>query len=190
MTDTNPLAVLTVCTGNICRSPALERLLAARLADMASVSSAGTGAVVGAPIHPPMAALLEEAGLSVDGFAARQINEGLITRSDLVLTLTNDHRAEVLRTSPLALRRAFPLLELAAIVTSPGFPTLTGETRAARLRELVKAASTYRSLAATAERDIPDPYRRGDQAYRHAWTLIQRATDQVIAVLDAPATPR
>ena len=39
--------VLAVCTGNICRSPAVELLLRDRLGAHVDVASAGVGAVVG-----------------------------------------------------------------------------------------------------------------------------------------------
>ena len=60
VTAGRPFTVLAVCTGNICRSPAVERLLVAELGPGSDVHvvSAGVGAVVGAPISPPMAALL------------------------------------------------------------------------------------------------------------------------------------
>ena len=59
-------SILAVCTGNVCRSPAVERLLASKLGPTVRVSSAGTHALVGHPISEPMAALLlETAALSL-----------------------------------------------------------------------------------------------------------------------------
>ena len=55
--------ILTVCTGNLCRSPAAERLLASKLGPTVKVSSAGTHALVGQPISEPMAALLRDSSL-------------------------------------------------------------------------------------------------------------------------------
>lgn len=111
--------ILTVCTGNICRSPVAERLLAARLGDRAEVTSAGTRAVVGAPIDPGMASLLDTAGEASGGFAARQLTATQIRDADLVLALTRAHRARILEEVPAALRRTFTLLEFARIVASP-----------------------------------------------------------------------
>mgnify|MGYP002738687724 CR=1 FL=1 len=51
----SPYRILTVCTGNVCRSPAAERLLEHTLNPSVTVRSAGTRALVGEPIHPPMA---------------------------------------------------------------------------------------------------------------------------------------
>ena len=53
-------SILAVCTGNVCRSPAVERLLASKLGPTVSVRSAGTHALVGHPISEPMAALLRQ----------------------------------------------------------------------------------------------------------------------------------
>lgn len=53
--DGRRLRVLAVCIGNVCRSPFLERLLAASAEARGiplSVTSAGVGAVEGAAIHP------------------------------------------------------------------------------------------------------------------------------------------
>ena len=48
-------SVLTVCTGNICRSPLAELILAASLSDIPDVrvESAGTGALVGHGMPDP-----------------------------------------------------------------------------------------------------------------------------------------
>ena len=129
---TSPFAVLTVCTGNICRSPAAERLLAARLGagSGVAVSSAGVGAVVGAPIPPPMAALLSGAGVSPDGFAARQLTAAMLRDSDLVLVLTRGHRARVVDVYPGAVRRTFTLRELARLAAAVGPDALPDGTQA------------------------------------------------------------
>ena len=98
-----PFTVLAVCTGNICRSPAVERLLAAELgvdtlatADATSevvVASAGVGAVVGAPVPPQMASLVERAGASVAGFAARQLTEHLLAAGYRRIALLVGHHS-------------------------------------------------------------------------------------------------
>jgi len=72
------IRILTVCTGNICRSPAAERLLAAGLGDTAQVTSAGTGALPGYPMDAAMVPLVEAAGASTDGFAARQLTPAMV----------------------------------------------------------------------------------------------------------------
>ena len=74
--------ILVVCTGNICRSPYIERRLAGLLADTdAVVTSAGTRALVGAPIEPGSAEL--EAALSM----VEALVEGGTPRGDAAKTV-------------------------------------------------------------------------------------------------------
>lgn len=93
--------ILTVCTGNICRSPVAERLLQAGLDQAVPggfvVTSAGTRALVGEPIQPPSADIVRTFGGNAEGFAARQLTSKILRGVDLVLTMTSGHRGEVLR---------------------------------------------------------------------------------------------
>ena len=117
--DSRPVVgrILVVCTGNICRSPYIERRLADLLADTdAVVSSAGTRALIGAPIEPGSAQLLEAAGGSTADFASRQITPAMLAEADLVIAATQMHRAESVRVNPRVLRRTFTLGELADLL--------------------------------------------------------------------------
>ncbi len=175
--------ILTVCTGNICRSPAAERLLQAALGDEVEVSSAGVAAVVGGPIHPEMRSLLEQSRVAADGFAARQFTPADIQSADLVLALSREHRFMVVEEVPAALRRSYTLLEFARIVTSPEFPPLPADGLDARLRSMVTHAARYRSRSAADEDDdVPDPYGREPEAYQLSYRLIRDAVDRIAAV--------
>jgi protein-tyrosine phosphatase len=83
-----PFSILAVCTGNVCRSPAVERLLATKLGPTVTVRSAGTHALVGHPISDPMAALLTDSGIEPDSFEARRLSENMLKEANLVLTMT------------------------------------------------------------------------------------------------------
>ena len=184
---TSPFAVLTVCTGNICRSPAAERLLSARLGDDPGVvvSSAGVGAVVGAPIPPPMAALLAGAGASSEGFAARQLTAVMLRDSDLVLVLTRAHRARVVDLHPGAVRRTFTLRELARLAAAVGPDALPDGTPAERLAALLPLAAAQRGVAgvvAPDADDVIDPYRRGDEVYAQSFAQLSPAVETIAAV--------
>ena len=173
MTD---FQVLFVCIGNVCRSPLGERLLAARLSeDGVAVRSAGVGAMVGAGMTPEAAVHLEAYGGSADGFVSRQLTPAMVDESDLVLTATTAIRSRVLEDSPGALRRTFPVLELAALLD--GVP-MDGDRAA-----LVRAAAEERSRAVLDDHDIPDPFGRGDQAHAIAAESMAAAVERISKTL-------
>src|SRR5512133_2901453 len=80
-------SILAVCTGNVCRSPAVERLLATKLGPTVAVTSAGTHALVGHPISEPMAALLHDSGVETNEFEARRLSEQMLKEADLILSM-------------------------------------------------------------------------------------------------------
>ena len=89
--------ILTICTGNICRSPMAEYALReavdrAGLGDRVEIASAGTsGWEVGNPIDPRAGALLHRHGIESDEHSARQMEDDELRRADLVLALDHDH---------------------------------------------------------------------------------------------------
>ncbi|UCN14097.1 low molecular weight phosphatase family protein [Cellulomonas iranensis] len=185
-TPPDPALVVAVCTGNICRSPAVERLLAARLAGTdVVIVSAGTHAVVGHPVSAPMVPLLTGAGADVDGFAARQLDAGLVARADLVLALTRGHRSAVVQLAPAAVRRTFTLLELARLLphVDPAALRDAGATPGERLRALPALAAAARPAAGTGVDDVEDPIGRGDAVYRASFASLAPAVDALATAL-------
>ena len=86
--------VLTVCVGNICRSPMAEALLRSRLSWRrrgAVVESAGISALVGKPADPAAQVLLAARGLDLSGHRARQLTPELASRFDLLLVMEEGH---------------------------------------------------------------------------------------------------
>jgi protein-tyrosine-phosphatase len=111
------MRLLFVCTGNICRSAAAHMLVSswsATTADLA-IRSAGTRALPGRPMHKFTAQALERMGIDGRGFTSRRLTARDVEESDLVLTMTAQHRAEVLGLAPRRLRRVFTLVEAAAL---------------------------------------------------------------------------
>ena len=53
MSEPPELTILCICTGNVCRSPAAERLLAHALGPSVHVASAGTYALAGQAVLAP-----------------------------------------------------------------------------------------------------------------------------------------
>lgn len=185
------LDVLAVCTGNTCRSPAIERLLAARTG--LHVRSSGTHAEVGAHVSAPMAALLNDGGVATEGFAARQLEPEHIAASALILTCTRAHRATVLELEPTALDRTFTLLELVrlsrALSDARRARVLAAPHPTARLLELVAAAHEVRTTATLAPPapgadDVIDPMGRPPGVYAEVYTQIRSAVSSISGLLD------
>jgi protein-tyrosine phosphatase len=174
-------AILCVCTGNVCRSPAAERLLAVRLGPTVSVASAGTLGLTGRAIEPPMAAHLAALGLENVGFTARRLTEADVGRADLVLGLTREHRAEAVELAPSAVRRAFTLLEFARLLGQIEPEELPDGTVADRLRTAVPLAAARRRMVTgpVDADDVVDPYRLAQEVYDQSFSAIRVAVDLI-----------
>jgi len=164
--------ILIVCTGNICRSPFIERLLQRELDSRWSgpnrgitVRSAGTSALVGSAMDAQAAATLVAHGGDPSGFTP-----ALIAESDLVLTATREHRGKVALMSPKVLRRVFTfrdfahlLAEISGLGASTAQTTPQGWVR--QVTERAAASRGVRPPLGPGSADIVDPYRCEDQVF-------------------------
>lgn len=179
--------ILTVCTGNICRSPAMERMLAHLLADQPGIEviSAGTYAHDGEDMQPPMKRLLEDYGADVEDFTAEQVTGRMIRRADLILAATRVHIADMLAEAPEAQERMFTHPEFGRLVESADPAELgsaVGPDAAAadKLAALVPRLDRARSLEAgkkTRDDDVVDPYMLPDSVYRETFRQIREPID-------------
>lgn len=175
MESPQPVRILTVCTGNICRSPVAERLLQAGLDQVHpggfEVRSAGTRAMVGSSIQPLSADIIRTYGGTPDNFAARQLTSKILRESDLVLTMASHHRGEVLQLDASLLKRTFTIREFARMVTAleeRGDASPSGSDYTQQWRELPARASSVRHLVLApdaSDNDVADPYKQGADAY-------------------------
>lgn len=179
--------IVFVCTGNICRSPAAERLLADRLSNIPEivVSSVGTGALVGEGIHIPMAHLLEQSGIASGPFHAREASVETLADADLVLGMTRRHRSAAVALAPRLVTRTFTLRELARLARELRLAHDPYSSVPDRLRALVTEASRRRTPAPEGADDIADPYRRDQAAYERAFAEIREAVDGIVESLRA-----
>ena len=116
-------SILTVCTGNIHRSPLAAVLLEtwsgwylpAALSSSVRVRSAGFAAPVGAPMGSHVQVVARALGADGSAHAASQITDDLIAGSNLVLVASRRQRDEVLARVPSALRMTFTMREAGRI---------------------------------------------------------------------------
>ena len=150
-----PVRLLVVCLGNICRSPMAEgvlraRIEAARLGDRVELDSAGTGDWhVDRPPDPRAIATAARHGIDISGLRGRQLSAADFERFDWLLCAD--------RSNLRAARELAPA---------------HGRARAALLLEW--AGSRDGGL------EIPDPYTGGIDQFEHVWSLLDRAADGVV----------
>ena len=177
-------SILTVCTGNVCRSPAVERLLGQKLGPTVSVTSAGTHALVDHPISEPMARLLRSNGVEERAFAARRLTKELVKEADLVLALTRAQRSLVVDLWPPAVRGAFTLREFARLLEQVDPSALPDGTPSERLRMALPLVVATRGFGRTsAEDDVIDPYRLSDAVYAASFAEIAAAVTIIKRIL-------
>jgi len=106
-----PYRVMTVCTGNICRSPMAQVVLAERfreagLGDAVVVDSTGVSdEEEGNPIDRRAARVLAAHGYPVPEHSARRVRPGEVDERDLVLAMTASHARTLRWAEPDAERR-------------------------------------------------------------------------------------
>ena len=105
-------SLLTVCVGNICRSPMAEGLFREVAREAGServVHSAGIGALVDHAADPIAIELMQEAGVDITAHRARQISPEIISESELILVMESWQQQEVERLYPFAKGRVFTI---------------------------------------------------------------------------------
>jgi protein-tyrosine phosphatase len=102
--------ILTVCIGNICRSPIAEYLLRERLASRdIQLVSAGLSAMAGHPMDATALQLLAEHGIDGAAHRARQLTPGMMREADLVLCMGKSQVDAMVRLAPEASGKIFVL---------------------------------------------------------------------------------
>jgi protein-tyrosine phosphatase len=192
-----PPTILTVCTGNICRSPLAEVLLRARLEPLGvRVHSAGTHAMVGHGMTEQAQEIAVRSGAdpaAAAEHAARYLVEPMLAESDLVLTMAREHRSHAVQMMPSRLRQTFTAREfarLAATLTDDAVRTVAdaaGSDPRARLGAALRVLGDQRglTLAAAEDDDVIDPYRRSQATYEASAAQLLPGIDEVERIVRA-----
>ncbi|MGX1793249.1 arsenate reductase/protein-tyrosine-phosphatase family protein [Microbacterium sp. NPDC055312] len=193
--------IMTVCTGNICRSPMAEVLLRSALADLGvRVHSAGTHALVdeGMTEQALQLAIGHGADATASGdHRARLLTGPLLTETDLVLTMAREHRSHVVQMMPALLHRTFTLREFARLAVAltddevrEGVAS-AGPAAGARLQALARLIGSQRGLvpAEPDNDDVIDPYRRSQKTYDLSASQLVPAVNEAARVIRAALSP-
>ncbi|WP_019673920.1 low molecular weight protein-tyrosine-phosphatase [Psychrobacter lutiphocae] len=101
--------ILVVCIGNICRSPMAEALLKQRFPNK-HIDSAGVGALVGHPADPASIKMMaEHANIDINKHIAKQIDEKLAVKADLILTMSDRQTKWIEDSFPFCRGKTFKL---------------------------------------------------------------------------------
>jgi protein-tyrosine phosphatase len=191
--------ILTVCTGNICRSPLAELLLRARLADLSPrVTSAGTRGLTSAPMTPEAAQIALALGApeaETIAHRSRFLTEQHLESPDLILAMTREHRRIVAELAPSRLRSTFTVREFARVATAIPASELraaadeAGTDPAARVRAAASLVASYRGLVTPlddlADDDVIDPYRQPWETYLLSASQLEPALGAVASTVRA-----
>ncbi|MFC8502168.1 low molecular weight phosphatase family protein [Pedococcus sp. NPDC057267] len=188
--------ILTVCTGNVCRSPYLERALQTELdrswgPGEVEVTSGGTGALAANPVDEGSRVLMDRRGYPSAGFVARRLLPEHVASADLVLTATRAHRGQVATLHPRALRYVFAFREFADLLAGidPAELHASSGSASEHVQRVVALAAGQRGMRpplSDAEADIIDPYRRGPEVFEQMAREIDSALPPVVAALGRP----
>jgi protein-tyrosine phosphatase len=190
--------ILSVCTGNICRSPMAEGFIRSMLAEFGieGVDSASSG-VSGWDDSPPtpegIQAMIEN-GVDIHRHRARRLTAPMIREADLVVAMASEHRDAIDAMVPEARDRTFTLKELARLLDRLPETPATGGPAGDQLDAVVAAAANLRAggtVPPSRDEDIADPLGLGVEAYRAtAWEIEQLCRRIVTGVFGAGLAER
>lgn len=186
------IRILTICTGNICRSPLAAALLATKLDPKHfEVTTAGTSPVTGEHIQDTMQRIAVRMGATdVSNHRAIGITRDEVSNADLILGMDREHRRATAKLQPNAARRSFTLLEFAHVVSYIGETSIdtqlkiNGNRPLAALETVMRMRGVVPRLTPDRLYDVPDPYGRSKQVYERSAKQIERAVDQIVTFFE------
>jgi len=152
----NPIRVLFVCLGNICRSPLAEVIVKDTAKKLQSdhnfhVESAGTGNWhIGGQADPRSAAIAEQYGLDLSQHKAQQITTHTIHHWDFLIAMDHDNR-----------------LNLLAMGAS--------SSQILMMRQFEKKHDHVQDI-----QNVPDPYYGGDHGFEDVYQMLSINTEKLL----------
>lgn len=173
---TDPLKVLYVCTGNICRSPTAELLSRQQFGDeLIKFRSAGF-IPDGQPCPGDLADVLAERGIDASYHRSYQVDVASLQAADLVLTMEAAHVQKATLVDRNSFPKIFPMREVAELLGAGLFSGLD-----AFLADLNQGRDPFRYMET--RWDVEDPYGKSRGHYRSAVDEISTLVASVIGPL-------
>ncbi len=172
------MKVLFICTGNTCRSPMAEGIMA----DMAKKTksdihietvSAGIYTISNSGPSSNAVEVMKERNIDISGHSSKRVSEELISDVDLVLTMTASHKAQIYDIFAHIEPKVYTLGEMAEEVMETDHESHFNTDKEEGL-QLEQELSEY---------DISDPFGGSIQTYRECANQIESALKKVIKKL-------
>jgi len=160
---TDRAKVLMVCTGNICRSPAMHYLAAREWSEAAEVTSAGIDAQLEMDATSQMRRAAASYDLTFPRHRPTQLTADLVARADLVLVATESHARWIAGEMGELPPHVFGLKQAAELALRADAPA--GATGAERLRGAAAALRAEQDRQPTPLRSLDDPWARDQATY-------------------------
>ena len=146
--------ILFICTGNTCRSPMAVGLLRDLAPELdLEIRSAGTSAAAGMPASSVAIEAMQEAEIDISDHRSLTLNGDMLEEADLVFCMAERHRRHIV----------------------DWFKRMDDKVYLLREFDPERADSDYP--------DVPDPIGLDLDAYRRAFTMIERSMHEVIKIL-------
>jgi protein-tyrosine phosphatase len=164
--EVQPVRILFVCLGNICRSPTAEGVMRALVREVGleesiELDSAGTGEWhVGSPPDERATATARARGVALEG-AARQVRREDFEDFELIVAMDSSNLAELRRLATDEQARS----------------------RVRMLREFDPASAGLENL------DVPDPYYGGPGGFDEVLDLVHAACEGLLAQIRVGQVP-
>lgn len=171
----DPARVLMVCTGNICRSPAMHYLAGRDWAGAAEVTSAGTHAETGMDATDEMRRSAATYGVTFPRHRPTQLTAELVSGADLVLVATETHARWIAREAGGWPDHVFGLKQAAELASRAEAPA--GRSGAERLRNAAGALRAEQEREPAPLRSLDDPWARDQGTYDRVMGEIADALD-------------
>lgn len=178
--DEDAAIIEVVCLGNICRSPYAQALLRAAAADRlgpgkVSIRSSGLRGLDGAPASEGTVLEAARRGLDLSDHVGARLAEDRIREADLVVTMSQNQRDQVVATVPGTGSKVFTVRELVRLLAHarPDKATGTPRERIAAVAAAAHAARPFAERAAELE-DVADPYGGPPEGYARMAAQLDR----------------
>ena len=181
-TAASPLAVLVVCTANICRSPMGEAVLRHRAQSTGTAIDVSSAGFLLDGESPPAdtIAVMAELGLDISGHRSRIVQPEMVRAADLVVTMERSHARSLAVDVPDAADKVHTLGAVVAGLAQPGSSRRPFVERITTLGGQ-RAAS---DLLGRGDDEVADPYGRARKYHRRTADRLDFLMTDLVAAID------